>query len=69
MRQSQSQALFVANSSGNYANRKTIASFAVEARQPGIYPYRELVELGELMSYGVSIPDIFGALLAMSTRS
>ncbi|MFZ1059253.1 MAG: ABC transporter substrate-binding protein [Candidatus Rokuibacteriota bacterium] len=52
-------ALFVAQSSMTYANRHRIADFAVTSRLPGSYPFRELVEAGGLMSYGVSAPDMF----------
>jgi putative tryptophan/tyrosine transport system substrate-binding protein len=52
-------ALIVANSGATFANRKLIADFAVESRMPGIYPYRELVELGGLMSYGADVDDLF----------
>jgi putative ABC transport system substrate-binding protein len=52
-------ALFVTRNSANYANRQLIADFAVERRMPGMYPYREFVAAGGLMSYGVSVPDLF----------
>jgi putative tryptophan/tyrosine transport system substrate-binding protein len=47
-------ALFVARSNANYGNRLMIAEFAVKHRMPGIFPYREIVEAGGLMSYGTS---------------
>jgi ABC-type uncharacterized transport system substrate-binding protein len=53
----QPHALFVARNPANYANRKLIISFAVEHRIPGMYPYRELVEMGGLVSYGVNNLD------------
>jgi len=52
-------ALFVATSPSNYAHRHRIADFAVKSRLPGIYPFREFVELGGLMSYGASVPDLY----------
>jgi len=52
-------ALFVAQSPITFANRHRIGDFAVTSRLPGSYPFRELVEAGGLMSYGVSIPDLF----------
>ena len=52
-------ALFVARNPANYANRQLIADFAIEHRMPGMYPWREFVEAGGLMSYGVSVPDLF----------
>jgi len=52
-------AVFVARRPGTYANRKTIVDFAVNQRLPGIYPYREFVEAGGLMSYGASLFDLY----------
>jgi putative ABC transport system substrate-binding protein len=52
-------ALFVARHPANYVNRQLIADFAVEQRLPGIYPYRDSVMAGGLMSYGVSSIDLF----------
>jgi putative ABC transport system substrate-binding protein len=52
-------ALFVARHAANYANRQLILDFAAEHRLPGIYPWRENVEAGGLMSYGLSTPDLF----------
>jgi putative ABC transport system substrate-binding protein len=51
--------LFVAYHPVNYANRKLIAEFAAKERIPGIYPYREAVMIGGLMSYSVSTTDLF----------
>jgi putative ABC transport system substrate-binding protein len=52
-------ALFVARHPANYANRQLIADFAIEHRMPGMYPWREFVEAGGLMSYGVRVPDLY----------
>ena len=52
-------ALFVARTAMSYDNRQVISEFAIEWRMPGTYPYREFVEAGGLMSYGVSLPDLF----------
>jgi len=52
-------ALFVASSAPHYAHRRVIVQFAVKNRLPGMYGWRELVEAGGLMSYGVSISDLF----------
>ena len=52
-------ALFVARHPANYANRQLIADFATERRIPGIYHFREITEAGGLMSYGVSVSDLF----------
>jgi putative tryptophan/tyrosine transport system substrate-binding protein len=52
-------ALFVATNPMNYANRQLIAEFAFEQQMPGVYPLREFVEAGGLMSYGVNLGDLF----------
>jgi putative tryptophan/tyrosine transport system substrate-binding protein len=57
--QERPHALFVANHPGAYANRHLIADFAVQRRIPGMFPYGESVESGGLMSYGVSLPDLW----------
>jgi putative ABC transport system substrate-binding protein len=52
-------ALFVANSSENFAQRQLIVDFATSKRLPNIHAFRESVEVGGLMSYGVNIVDLF----------
>ena len=52
-------ALFVAQGPITFGNRRLIVDFAVTNRLPGNYPIREMVEGGGLMSYGVSLPDLF----------
>lgn len=52
-------ALFVASSAPAYAHRRLIVEFAVKNRLPGMYGWREFVETGGLMSYGVSLSDLF----------
>jgi putative ABC transport system substrate-binding protein len=39
--------------------RQVIIDFAAKQRLPGIYPYREAVVAGGLMSYSVSTTDLF----------
>jgi putative ABC transport system substrate-binding protein len=39
-------------------NRARIVDFEAKHRLPGVYPYRELVEAGGLMSFGPSYADI-----------
>jgi putative tryptophan/tyrosine transport system substrate-binding protein len=38
-------------------HRNRIMDFAIEQRLPGVHAYRELVEIGGLMSYGPSYAD------------
>ena len=52
-------ALFVAHSSENYAQRRLIVDFATSNRLPSIHAFREAVEVGGLMSYGVNVADLF----------
>ncbi len=52
-------ALLVTDSAPAYAHRRLIVEFAVKNRLPGMYPWREPVEAGGLMSYGVSVSDLF----------
>jgi hypothetical protein len=51
-------ALLVSATTTNYGNRRLIVEFAAKTRLPTIYPFREAVEVGGLMSYGASIPDL-----------
>ncbi len=53
-------ALFVGAISGPaYADRGLIVDFATRTRLPSSFFFREAVELGGLMSYGVSFADVF----------
>lgn len=52
-------AVFVANSASNFAHRHRIADFALKSRLPAIHPFREIVEVGGLMSYGADVPDLY----------
>ena len=53
------EALFVGPGPVAYTDRALIVDFATRARLPSIFAFREAVELGGLMSYGVSLVDIF----------
>jgi putative ABC transport system substrate-binding protein len=56
----QADALFVGTAGGPvYADRGLIVDFATRTRLPSTFPFREAVELGGLMSYGVSLTDVF----------
>lgn len=52
------QALFVSPSPAALADRAVIADLAIRARLPGSFAFREQVESGGLMSYGVNLADI-----------
>jgi putative ABC transport system substrate-binding protein len=53
------EALFVSPSAPAYADRALILDFATRTRQPSSFAYREPVEIGGLMSYGVNLADNF----------
>ncbi len=42
-----------------FAERRRLVDLAAKNRLPAVYPWREAVNAGGLMSYGVSIPDLF----------
>jgi len=52
-------ALLVGASAVNVANRHLIVEFAAESRLPAMYPTREFVDAGGLISYGVDFHDLF----------
>jgi putative tryptophan/tyrosine transport system substrate-binding protein len=41
------------------ANRQRIVDLAMKYRLPAIYSSREFVDIGGLVSYGVSYPDLY----------
>jgi len=45
-----------------FAHRQRIADLAAQSRLPGMYPYRDLVEAGGLMSYAADAPAIYRRL-------
>ena len=52
-------ALTVLTSATFSQGRRRLVDLAAKSRLPAIYPFREDVEAGGLMSYGPSIPDLF----------
>jgi putative tryptophan/tyrosine transport system substrate-binding protein len=53
------QALFVSDYVENLTNRRVIVELARKNHLPAIYAFREFVEDGGLVSYGVDIADVF----------
>jgi putative ABC transport system substrate-binding protein len=51
------QALLVGPTAEHFANRRLIVKLAAESRLPTMAPWREFVEVGSLMAYGISTPD------------
>jgi putative tryptophan/tyrosine transport system substrate-binding protein len=52
-------ALFVPLNAPAFTHRQLLADFAAEHRLPGMYPYRQNVEAGGLMSYGSDTTDLY----------
>jgi putative ABC transport system substrate-binding protein len=50
--------LVVSDEAENVTYRRLIVELAEKGRLPTIYPYRQFVEAGGLMSYGVDISDV-----------
>ena len=51
--------LVVTEFSEFFALRQLIADLAARFRVPAIYPFREFVEVGGLMAYGIDLADVF----------
>jgi putative ABC transport system substrate-binding protein len=51
-------ALFVSSYAPEFTHRRLIVDFATRSRLPSTHAYREAVELGGLMSYGVQVTDL-----------
>src|SRR5262245_28235135 len=43
----------------SYVQRSRIADLAARSRLPAVFPFRENVDAGGLMSYGPNVPDLF----------
>jgi putative ABC transport system substrate-binding protein len=55
----QPQAMIVLPDRFLLAHRMQIVNFAAHSRIPGIYPYREYVDAGGLMSYATNNIELF----------
>jgi ABC-type uncharacterized transport system substrate-binding protein len=55
-------ALLIAPDSVLFNRRLQLATLATRHAVPAIYPWREAVEIGGLMSYGTSLPDVYRQL-------
>jgi putative ABC transport system substrate-binding protein len=53
-------ALLVAQSAPNYANRRQIVDFVARSRLSAMYPNREFVDIGGLISYGPEVAVLAG---------
>jgi putative ABC transport system substrate-binding protein len=61
-------AVIVGGQAENVGFRRAIVALATEMRLPMVYPYREFVDDGGLMSYGTNIPDTFRRLAGYVDR-
>jgi putative tryptophan/tyrosine transport system substrate-binding protein len=52
-------ALYVARNTANIVNAPLIWTFATEKRLPAMFPYRDSVLAGGLMSYGANLDDVW----------
>jgi ABC-type uncharacterized transport system substrate-binding protein len=68
IRQQHVDGLLVAGSAVTYSDYPRIVAFSAESRLPAIYGFREAVEGGGLVSYGTSIPGIFGQMARLTDR-
>jgi putative ABC transport system substrate-binding protein len=61
-------ALIVFPSPMFYTEHRLLVDFAAKHRLPAIYVFREAVDVGGLMAYGASIPDLFRRAAAYVDR-
>ena len=59
MEQDRVDALMVSDQPENFSYRRLIIELAAKSGIPGIYPFREHVELGGLMAYSFDLEDIY----------
>jgi putative ABC transport system substrate-binding protein len=60
IKRERAQALLVVRNPLTVTHRTRIVDFAAKSRLLAMYGDREFIEVGGLMSYGVSIPDLWG---------
>ncbi len=59
----------IVNDAGDHATyRQLIADLAARYRLPAIYPYREFVDAGGLLSYGIDLVDLFRRLAVLTNE-
>jgi putative tryptophan/tyrosine transport system substrate-binding protein len=58
--------LIVSDSPEHLTNRQLIVDLAARHRLPAVYPFREFVEVGGLLSYGVDTADLMRRLADMT---
>jgi putative ABC transport system substrate-binding protein len=60
--------LILTEASEHFSYRQVIVDLAAKFRIPAIYPYREFVEVGGLMAYGIDLVDAFRRVAEMTGR-
>jgi putative tryptophan/tyrosine transport system substrate-binding protein len=60
--------LMVAHQGENISNRQLIADLAAKHRLPAVYPHREFVDVGGLLSYGSDLGDVMRRLADMTDQ-
>ena len=60
--ENRTDALLIAPDSVFFNRRIQLATLATRHALPAIYPWREAVEIGGLMSYGTNLPDVYRQL-------
>ena len=60
--QNRTDALLIAPDSVFFNRRIQLATLATRHAVPAIYPWREAVEIGGLISYGTNLPDVYRQL-------
>ena len=58
--------LILTEASEHFSYRQVIVDLAAKFRIPAIYPYREFVEVGGLMAYGIDLVDAFRRVAEMT---
>jgi putative tryptophan/tyrosine transport system substrate-binding protein len=56
--QEKAEGLLVSDVTENVTYRRLIVELAARGRLPAIYPYRQFVEAGGLMSYGIDVSEV-----------
>ena len=60
--------LIFSDAGDHVAHRHLIVDLAARYRLPAIYPYREIVDAGGLLSYGIDLVDAYRRLAAMTNE-
>src|SRR5262249_15361300 len=53
------EAIVVAEGPGSFTHRQLIVQLVEDLRLPAVYPIRECVDLGGLVSYSANLPSLF----------